>query len=347
MEPWRFLFAGRSDTGRQRERNEDAFGLYAAPPSAVDPSFRAMFVVADGLGGHSGGDEASRLVVDSLQSSAVELEGRRIDAGLWLDRLLREIHRTLLGRGDANDRASQMGSTVTAAVVDADHRLVIGHVGDTRLYRLRAGAFEQLTQDHSWVAEQQRAGLLTEEEAEAFEHRNWLTQSLGVGEQLQVDLYHEELVEGDRYLLCSDGLHGLVRDPVLARVLAEEADPDAACAHLIDLANEAGGTDNVTAVIVHAVAARAVPATLPGAPAVEDARPGASGRVRMGLGLAVLIAASLLAAGRWSTPAPEPEPTPEPPAATATIPDSGALRVNAEPTDETSAEPDSTPRSER
>ncbi|MEZ4414223.1 MAG: protein phosphatase 2C domain-containing protein [Gemmatimonadota bacterium] len=322
----RYAVGARSDTGQARERNEDAFGLYMASPSAVDPAFDAVFVVADGLGGHSGGDEASRLVVESTQASALATEGHGVDAAPWLRRLLDEVHRTLLAEAGGGDRSQAMGSTATIAVLKGE-TLTLGHVGDTRCYRLRDGTLTQITEDHSWVAEQQRAGVLSPEEAAAYEHRNWLTQSLGVGERLEIATYQETLQVGDRYLLCSDGLHGLVADSVVADVLGAESNPDAAAERLIGLANAAGGTDNITALVfdVHDVDLAA--ATLGDGAAVAAPRVRRRGAPQMVLGTLVLIGAAAVAAVRWTRDSAAPSPDVEQVSTPDTIPDSTELRV--------------------
>jgi protein phosphatase len=288
-------------------------------------------VVADGLGGHAGGDEASRLVVESVEASALAAESHSVDPAAWVWRLLTEVHHTLLREGGGEDQSSSMGSTATVAILSEDV-LTLGHVGDTRCYRMRDGTLSQLTEDHSWVAEQQRAGVLSAEEAEAFEHRNWLTQSLGVGERLDIALYRETPQPSDRYLLCSDGLHGLVSDETMHAVLTEEADPEAAAERLVDLANEAGGTDNVTALVfdVHRLEAGAT--TLGADAATAAARPTRrGGGVLLLLGGLVLLGAAGLATARWTsradTTASADSTTAPADTTTATIPDSTRMRV--------------------
>jgi len=329
-ERFRFSVGGHTDTGRARERNEDAFGLYIPPRDDPSPTFDGVFVVADGLGGHSGGDEASSLVVESVQSSAVALAGRDIDPEQWLRHLLLKVHEALVehtgGEGD-----DAMGSTATVAVAQGD-RLVVGHVGDTRLYRLRDGALLQLTEDDSWVAEQLRAGVLSEEEAEDFEHKNWLTQSLGVGASVRITTYEFSLATRDRYLLCSDGLHGLVSDPETEQVLRNEANPDAAVRRLIDMANDAGGMDNVTALVfdTHDRTPDSGATTLqPGTTAPAERTGGfTAARGRVLLGIVLLTGAAAVA---WMTRTPAVTPDPGAVAAdsisAATIPASESLRV--------------------
>ncbi len=245
---WQYRPGFLSDTGQVRERNEDAFDLYV-PEAGAESAGRAeaFFAVADGMGGHEAGDEASGHAIRALRSAFLETPVVVDTAEEWLDGLFHRIHDELRESGrDGGGRG--MGSTLTVAVVDGGS-LAVGHVGDSRLYRLRDGRLQQLTEDHSWVAEQIREGLLTEDEAERHTEKNVLTQCLGLGSQLDVFVLREEVRHGDRYVISSDGLHGEVDRATIERVLIEEGLPQDAARRLVGLAKAAGSPDNVTVVV--------------------------------------------------------------------------------------------------
>lgn len=256
-----------TDTGRARERNEDALALYLPydGDERIGP-LDGLFVVADGMGGHDAGDQASRFVADSVanaltrgQSTPEGEEGVPTGDVIaeWLRRALRRIDRELRKQVKEAGLPNQAGSTATVAAVLGE-TIHFAHVGDSRAYRMRAGNLEQITKDHSWVADQMRAGLLTPEEAAAHPKRHMLTHCLGIGQAPKVDVESHTIEPGDRFLLSSDGMHGVVPDHVIARVLADEAEPQAAARRLIAMANEAGGPDNITVVVIDAANAPAI-----------------------------------------------------------------------------------------
>jgi protein phosphatase len=300
----------RSDTGRARERNEDALAVFLPYGDEPNPaSVDALFLVADGMGGHEAGDVASRFAARRIAGAltgpkAVPAAVDEESLEPRLDSLLQAANRELVELAASEGLTRGLGTTLTAAVLRGT-TLYLAHVGDSRCYRLREGALAQLTEDHSWVAEQRRTGLLTAEEAEAHPQRNILTQCLGLDRKLDVFHRAAEVAAGDRYLLCSDGLHGPVPDRVLARVLETEASPQAAAQRLIDLANEAGGEDNITAIVAD-VAPAGPPATdtIPGelsplAVTAERAAPrGAANRgARALVAIGTLLVLAALAAG--------------------------------------------------
>lgn len=257
-----------TDTGRARERNEDALSLYLPydGDDRVGP-LDGLFIVADGMGGHDAGDQASRFVADSVANaltrgttSAEGADGEPTGDVIaeWLRRALRRIDRELRKEVKAAGLPNQAGSTATVAAVMGD-TLHIAHVGDSRAYRLRSGELEQLTRDHSWVADQVRGGLMTPEDAATHPKRHMLTHCLGIGQAPSIDVDAHPIMAGDRFLLSSDGLHGVVPDRVIARVLSDEADAQVAARRLTDIANEAGGPDNVTVIVLDASALPVVP----------------------------------------------------------------------------------------
>jgi protein phosphatase len=227
--------AGLSDTGRKRRRNEDAF--VCRPP---------LFAVADGMGGAQAGEVASRLAAAVLHEAPGGGLGEATIAAL-----IEEANRRVWQRSTEDTSHSGMGTTITVALADAAAGTVaFGHVGDSRAYRIRDGALEQLTQDHSLVAELVRSGRLSPEEAETHPQRSVITRALGTEPAVEVDLFTVEAHSGDLYLLCSDGLTTMVPDAEI-RTLAEERrdDLDAAARALVAAANAAGGEDNVTVVV--------------------------------------------------------------------------------------------------
>ncbi len=226
--------AGLTDTGRRRRRNEDSYVL--------DPP---LFAVADGMGGAQAGEVASRLAAAAFHEyrEADELEPeRRVEA------LVQEANRRVYERSREDANASGMGTTVTAALVEGDS-VAIAHVGDSRAYRIRGDALEQLTEDHSLVADLMRSGRLTPEEAEAHPQRSVITRALGTDPEVDVDTFAVGLEPDDVFLLCSDGLTTMVPDEEILRIVHESSSLDRAARALVKAANKRGGEDNVTVVL--------------------------------------------------------------------------------------------------
>ena len=224
--------AVRTHRGRVRRTNEDAYLLL--PP---------LFAVADGLGGLAAGEVASRLAVESLSAGVA----RPLVAD-HLSGLLHEAHRRIRDAAVQDDRLDGMGTTCTSLLV-ADGVAEIAHVGDTRAYCLRAGRLELLTRDHSLAQELVRVGRLSRLEATTHTSRNTLTRALGAPGELEVDRVTWPLAVGDRLLLSSDGLNGLISDDAVAQLLRRQS-PAVSADALISAALEAGGADNVTALVL-------------------------------------------------------------------------------------------------
>jgi protein phosphatase len=242
-----------SHPGRHREENEDSFGSF------VD---ERLFAIADGMGGHNAGEVASLVAIDALETffRSFRADPRQawphaVDSSLSLGaNLLRvgiKVANDKIRASAAEDRArSRMATTVVAMVV-GDTQLVVAHAGDSRAYRLRGGELERLTRDHSVLEEMKAARPeMTEAEMAAFAHRNVVTRCLGNKEDVEPELYVGTIQEGDIYLLCSDGLWGCVPDEKIGAVIRSTRDLEAACQLLIDAANEAGGPDNISALLV-------------------------------------------------------------------------------------------------
>jgi serine/threonine protein phosphatase PrpC len=221
-----------SDPGRRRRRNEDAYVV--SPP---------LFAVADGMGGARAGELASRLAVEAMGE---EPESRGEER---LSTLIREANRRVFARSHEDASASGMGTTMTAAIVGDDGTVTIGHVGDSRAYRLRDDQLEQLTEDHSLVAELVRSGRLSAEEAETHPQRSVITRALGTDADVDVDVFTVQGEAGDLFLLCSDGLTTMVEDEDIRRTLSESRDDlEAAARDLVGRANRGGGEDNITVI---------------------------------------------------------------------------------------------------
>jgi PPM family protein phosphatase len=221
-----------SDPGRRRRRNEDSYVV--SPP---------LFAVADGMGGAQAGELASRIAVEAMGAEADSTGEERVAA------LIREANRRVFARSHEDATASGMGTTMTAALVEDDGTVTIGHVGDSRAYRLRGDRLEQLTDDHSLVAELVRSGRLSAEEAESHPQRSVITRALGTDPDVDVDVFTVEGEPGDLFLICSDGLTTMVEDDEIQRVLAEgRADLEATARDLVNRANRGGGEDNITVV---------------------------------------------------------------------------------------------------
>ncbi|MCP2014248.1 protein phosphatase [Deinococcus sp. HSC-46F16] len=226
-----------TDVGRQRRTNQDA-------ALALDLPHGGLYAVADGMGGHAAGELAANLALDSL--SQHYLEGR----GAPPERLAGAVQAANLAvlRHAVGEYAG-MGTTLLALLVDRGAAL-IAHVGDSRAYLLRGGELHRLTEDHSWVAEQVRLGHISEEEARHHQWRSVVSNALGGEERVRLELFGLPLHAGDRLLLCSDGLSGVVAEPALLELLLPAQPPERVARTLIDAANDGGGPDNITAVVV-------------------------------------------------------------------------------------------------
>jgi serine/threonine protein phosphatase PrpC len=224
--------AFRSDTGRQRQANEDSF--FASPP---------LYAVADGMGGAQAGEVASRIAAESFEPAVRGSESPEA----YLRRIAEAANQRIHSIAQHDSSRSGMGTTLTAAIVEGDE-VSIAHVGDSRAYVYRDGELKLLTSDHSLVEELRRQGRLTDEQAADHPQRSIITRALGPEEAVEVDTLTFSARPGDVFLLCSDGLTTMIKDPRIAEILAEASDLDAAVDWLVREANEAGGRDNITAV---------------------------------------------------------------------------------------------------
>jgi PPM family protein phosphatase len=244
----RIRFAGVTDIGLKRAHNEDSFFL---------PEADRLVIVADGMGGHASGEVASKMAVDTVAEhfrntaedaeltwpfkldGADKYDANRLSTGIKLANL------RIFDKAQRDEGCHGMGTTIVASLF-LDDKVLIGHVGDSRVYRLRDGQLTQLTEDHSLLNDYIRMKRLSSEDVGKFPHKNVIVRALGMKESVQVDLLSDPTKLGDIYLLCSDGLTGMVDDAGLSYIMSEEPDLDAACERLIHAANRNGGQDNIT-----------------------------------------------------------------------------------------------------
>jgi PPM family protein phosphatase len=247
----RVRFSGSTNIGRKRQANEDSIHV---------PVDQRLAIVADGMGGHASGEVASRLAVDTMvEHFQHTAEQQTLTWPFKVDRDLRaDVNRMVVGiklanveiweRAQKESRYKGMGTTVVSLYF-LDDTAIIAHVGDSRCYRLRGGELAQLTEDHSLINDYIKMKRMTAEEAENWPHKNVVVRALGMKEAVQVDILTEAPRVGDCYVLCSDGLSGMISDDTIAHVVGSERDLDRAVERLIDLANDNGGIDNISVVL--------------------------------------------------------------------------------------------------
>mgnify|MGYP002629198710 CR=1 FL=1 len=238
---------GLSDVGRVRELNEDNWHWEGVDDDTV------VYAVADGMGGHDRGEVASHIAVETLFIAARAALGETADRDVTaLRELMRNAvqtaNRAVVTAGEEND--SNMGTTLTCGLVYKGQEAVVANVGDSRAYLLRDGKLKAISQDHSLVAYLVQLGELTAEEARTHPSGNILVRSIGSMPEVEVDVYHLEVKAGDWIMVCSDGLWGELPDSDILDIMTSNAAPEDACKALVDRANEAGGRDNTTLVIV-------------------------------------------------------------------------------------------------
>lgn len=248
----RIRYAGNTHVGMKRDHNEDSLFLYAE---------QNVYIVADGMGGHASGEVASQMAVETLAKFFKDTEDdEEITWPFKMDKdrkyqenrlctAIKLANLSIFESAMANARQKGMGTTIVVTFFTED-RAYIAHVGDSRVYRLREGELTQITEDHSLLNDYIKMKDLTPEEIENFPHKNVIVRALGMKETVRVDITCEEPQHGDIYLLCSDGLNGMITDPDICETLVgAEEDLELACERLIQRANDNGGTDNVTVVI--------------------------------------------------------------------------------------------------
>jgi serine/threonine protein phosphatase PrpC len=266
----------RTDVGRKRDGNEDSF--------CVAPDL-GLFVVADGMGGHAAGEVASRLAVHTiLEWMAKSLSGEDVEMvrppaarcsreANFLLSSIRQANRIIFEAAQSRREYAGMGTTVVSVLAVDDH-VVLAHVGDSRIYRIRDDRIVQLSRDHSLVQQQVERGIISPQEAHGSQYRHLITRALGLKESLEVELEEQPARPGDVLLLCSDGLSDLVEDEEMLAILREHGDElEKACQALVDRANYKGGDDNITALLIQ------VREGDRGAPSLDGRVPGRVGRL--------------------------------------------------------------------
>lgn len=243
--------AGKSDIGLVRKQNEDDF--------FIDPSVR-LLVVADGMGGHAAGRVASKMATNFIKRyfkkkvykplRPTPNEASFSEKTRHLAAAIQTANRAVYDAAQKMSGLKGMGTTVAAAQIDGN-RMSIAHIGDSRIYLIRAGNIEQLTDDHSVVYEQVQRELMTKEEAQKSEFKNILTRALGIGAQAEIDLSEMTVSVGDKLVLCTDGLSNMIDDETMLTVVNGAPNPALACNQLVSMANANGGKDNITVVVAN------------------------------------------------------------------------------------------------
>ena len=242
-----FSYYGNSDIGLIRIENQDSFGKFPPNDSDLYSNKGQLFIVADGMGGHVGGKEASSIAVDTIHD--VYFSGSS-DLLSSLKEAIEKANSNIYRKSENSDKLRGMGTTCTVLVIKEDKGL-IAHVGDSRIYMTEnnlSGKIEQLTEDHTKVHEMVKEGILTEKEAEVYPSKSVLMRALGVEKKVNVDFKHISIKKGQCFILCSDGLAGVAKDEI-SQIVTRES-PEESCNTLIKMANERGGKDNVTVMVI-------------------------------------------------------------------------------------------------
>jgi PPM family protein phosphatase len=243
-----FNFCSQTDPGRARENNEDSV--------AYDPAVN-LAVLADGMGGYNAGEIASGMATAFIKSEMSRWlsEAGRAATGREIRRALEicveNANRSIFNAANSNAQYSGMGTTLVVAAFH-DEKIMLGHIGDSRCYRLRGDQFAQITKDHSLLQEQIDAGLLTEEQAANSSYKNLVTRALGVDETVALDLQELDVEPGDLYVMCSDGLSDMVGDDEIGEILRTHPSLEQTAERLVATANEHGGRDNISVLLVQA-----------------------------------------------------------------------------------------------
>lgn len=265
-------FGSRTDIGCLRDHNEDS--LVVTPP---------LFAVADGMGGHAAGEVASEIAVRVLSELAPEHPD-----GEALGRAIEEANRAVIQAAREGRGRQGMGTTMTAAMLEGE-RLVIAQVGDSRAYLLHQGKLQQLTRDHSLMADMIEAGQLTPEEARTHPQRSVITRALGSDAHLHPDIYEINVETGDRLLICSDGLSGMIFDDQIENTLRRVQDPQRCASQLVNEAIAAGGHDNVTVIVADVIGY------------AEVRRKKLARKTKLSIALVLVLFAAIIAGAAWGT----------------------------------------------
>lgn len=235
-----------TDIGKIREINQDSY-YYS------DSQSLPLFVVADGMGGHKAGEIASLIVTQTVKEMYNQFMEHMINKELnindFISKTLKEANIRIFNESNSIEEYKGMGTTVTMAII-YENILYIGQIGDSRGYLLRDGELVQLTQDHSLVAELLRNGSITEKDALNHPQRNIITRALGTDEMVEIDIFNKEILKNDIIFLCTDGLTNMVSNELIKEILLSGEDIQNTCEELVNRANESGGVDNITAMVI-------------------------------------------------------------------------------------------------
>lgn len=239
-------FAAGTDKGMHRELNEDCFNIISGNDGVPE-----VFVIADGMGGHNSGEIASKAAVDYISSAISSSPGRFApDSGISdeIKKLMAETNRNVHEKSFELPQNNGMGTTMTVAMA-VGGVMYIGHIGDSRLYLIRDNSISQLTTDHSYIEEMIRNGSMTREEAKSHPRKHVITRALGCTPEVEADTYNCGMEAGDIYILCTDGLTNMLGEEEIMELAAANP-PDAACEALVKRANDNGGEDNITVIVI-------------------------------------------------------------------------------------------------
>lgn len=234
----------RTDVGRKRKSNQDAVGVFQNQKKIK------LAIVADGMGGHQAGDVASHLTISDLGKAWEESQLTEQEEVIqWLLKSIQNENERIYNKGQTDPNQAGMGTTIVAVVL-LDEKVLLAHVGDSRFYLVRKGKIKQITEDHSLVNELVKSGEITKEMADHHPRKNVLVRSIGIPGTVEVDLTDLEVIVGDKLLLCSDGLSNMVSDQEILKIIDHKNSIDQSLDQLISAANEAGGTDNITVLLI-------------------------------------------------------------------------------------------------
>lgn len=240
-----YEYSSALDAGRARSNNEDA---------VIVDAHSGLAILADGMGGYNAGEVASSMVTTFVAAELgrwlreVKDQASVADLRRAMEICVDNANRAIFNAANANPNYAGMGTTLVVMVL-RDGQIMVGHVGDSRAYRFRAGRLQQLTKDHSLLQEQLDAGLITPEQAQYATHKNLVTRAVGVEDTVLLEVHTHEVLPGDIYLLCSDGLSDMLADPEIAQILAVAAPLNETGQSLVDAANAAGGRDNISVIL--------------------------------------------------------------------------------------------------
>lgn len=240
-------FAVMSHKGMVREMNEDSYNIIAG-----NQDIPVTFIIADGMGGHNSGEIASKMAVDFISSYILQFM-QELSREECIPEVIREVmvkaNTDVYRKSLESEAYSGMGTTLIMAVA-FNNKLFIGHVGDSRAYLIRNGQMTKITTDHSYIEELVRNGSLTREEARSHPGKNLITRALGCSEDIQIDFYLSDIMQKDNFLLCTDGLTNMLMENEIKEKIERSDDPVTACDELIRRANENGGEDNITVIVI-------------------------------------------------------------------------------------------------